>query len=164
MEKLYSPWRQHYVVKSSKKPTAGTSGSCAFCTKLAERKDTENFIIKRYQHSTVFLNLYPYNAGHLMVIPNRHCKDLAQLNPEERNELMEVLNESIAVLNKTIKPDGVNVGINLGKAAGASIVEHLHVHVLPRWEGDTNFLPLLAETKQISVDLKQMYQQLKAGF
>jgi len=161
MDKLYSPWRQRYVVKNSKKTPEDV---CVFCTKLAEHKDAEHFIIKRFKYVTVLLNLFPYNAGHLLIIPNKHCKDLGELNPEERNELMFVVSESIAVLDKTIKPDGVNVGINLGKAAGASIIAHLHVHVLPRWEGDTNYLPLLAETKQISVDLKQIYQQIKAGF
>jgi len=159
MEKLYSPWRQLYVTKKSKK-----AGTCVFCEKLAEQQDAQNFIIRRFKYSTVFLNLFPYNAGHLLIIPTKHCKDLSELNQKERNELMDVATTSIEILNKTIKPDGINLGINIGASAGASIIEHVHVHVLPRWHGDTNYLPLLADTKQVSVDLKQIYQQIKAGF
>lgn len=161
MNKLYSPWRQGYIETNIKKVTPD---SCIFCAEVSSSQDTKNFILKRYQHSLVLLNIYPYNAGHLMVIPLKHYKDLSQLPTIERNELMLVLSESIAVLNKTIKPNGINVGINFGAAAGASVIEHLHIHVLPRWNGDTNFLPLLAETKQISIDLKKIYKQIKKGF
>lgn len=161
MDKLYSPWRQKYVTDESKKIT---HKNCPFCENIAADQDDKNFILKRYKYACVLLNLYPYNAGHLLVLPNKHCKDLQKLSQDELHELMLVISESIAVLNKTIKPDGVNVGFNLGKAAGASITEHLHIHILPRWDGDTNFLPLLAQTKQVSVDLKKIYTQIKLGF
>ncbi len=161
MDKLYSPWRQKYVTASPKK---NKSTQCPFCAHLTTHCDEKNFVIKRYEYTYVVLNLYPYNAGHLLVVPNKHHRDLQSLPDKERNELMHVVSDSITVLNKTIKPDGINVGVNLGKTAGASVTEHLHVHILPRWDGDTNFLPLLAETKQVSVDLKKMYRQIKAGF
>ena len=161
MDKLYSPWRQKYVTGESKKIT---HKNCPFCANIATDQDNRNFILKRYKYVCVLLNLYPYNAGHLLVLPNKHCKDLQKLSQDELNELMLVISESIAALNKTIKPDGVNVGFNLGKAAGASITEHLHIHIVPRWDGDTNFMPLLAQTKQVSIDLKKIYQQIKPGF
>ena len=162
MEKLYSPWRQRYVVANTKEKKNKTI--CPFCTQITASDDEKNFILTRFKHTTVLLNLYPYNAGHLLVLPNKHYKDLQQLSKVERDELMLVMSKSISVLYKTISPDGINVGLNLGKLAGASIVDHLHFHVLPRWDGDTNFLPLLAETKQISIDLNAIYQQIKAGF
>jgi len=99
-----------------------------------------------------------------MIIPNKHVKDLKKLSSAERIELMHALSESIDVLNKILKPDGINIGINLGKAAGAGIPGHLHIHVVPRWEGDTNFMPILAETKHISTDLNKIYKELKKAF
>lgn len=161
MDKIYAPWRQKYIIPDSNKQTSDT---CPFCNAVSNPDDMAHFVLKRYERSTVMLNLYPYNAGHLLVIPNNHYKDLQQLSTDERNELMLTLSKSIAALQKTIKPEGINVGANLGSAAGASITEHLHVHVLPRWAGDTNFMPLLAGTKTVSFDLKEIYQQIKAGF
>lgn len=162
MEKLYAPWRQNYVQDVNKKRK---KAGCVFCDHIKSTDDDEkNFVIKRYQHSIVMLNLYPYNAGHILVLPKKHCKELSELSVTEQAALMHTLTTSIALLKKTLKPDGFNVGISLGKAAGAGIPGHLHIHILPRWEGDTNFLPLLAETKQISVDLVKLYQQLKRAF
>jgi ATP adenylyltransferase len=161
MDKIYAPWRDAYVVKNTQKTGNKT---CAFCKSAQSKEDTKNFVLKRYPNSVVLLNLYPYNAGHLLVIPNKHYKDLQSLTDNDRCELMYVVSESITALNKTLKPDGINVGINLGCAAGASITGHLHIHILPRWNGDTNFLPALAETKQVSVDLKKIYAKIKAGF
>ena len=110
------------------------------------------------------LNLYPYNAGHLLIVSLDHKNRLKELSPEERNELIELTDKSIQILEKTINPAGFNIGLNIGKAGGAGIPSHLHQHVLPRWIGDTNFLPLLAETKQVSVNLKDLYNQLKPHF
>ncbi len=161
MDKIYAPWRDAYIVKNTQQID---SQPCAFCKNVQSKKDTKNFVLKRYPNSLVLLNLYPYNAGHLLVISNKHYKDLQSLTNNERDELMHVVSESITALNKTLKPDGINVGINLGSAAGASITGHLHIHILPRWNGDTNFLPALAETKQVSVDLKKIYAKIKTGF
>jgi len=162
MKKLYAPWREQYVTKAEHKKNKPKG--CLFCNKAKRKNDEKEFIIARYPHCFVMMNLYPYNAGHLMIIPNKHTKDLKKLSSAERVELIHALSESIDILNKTLKPDGINVGINLGKAAGASVPGHLHIHVLPRWKGDTNFMPLLAETKHISTDLKKIYKTLKKAF
>ncbi len=162
MEKLYAPWRSNYVTQPSKETE--NSKKCIFCEKIKSNDDKKNFILARYPHCFIMMNLYPYNAGHLMIIPNKHTKDLKNLSSDERIELMNALSEATDALNKTLKPDGINIGINIGKAAGAGIPNHLHIHVLPRWEGDTNFMPLLAETKHISTDLNKIYDQLKKNY
>jgi len=162
MEKLYAPWRGPYVTKKEHKKTK--TGGCVFCEKVKSKNDTKEYILKRYPFCYIMLNLYPYNAGHVMIIPNKHTKDLNKLSSAARIEIMHALSETIDAINKTLKPDGINVGINLGKAAGAGIPGHLHIHVLPRWEGDTGFMPLLAETKPISTDLNAIYKELKKAF
>ena len=162
MKKLYAPWRAPYVTKPDKEKKS--SKKCIFCEKINSKDDKKDFILARYPHCFIMMNLYPYNAGHLMIVPNKHTKDLKKLSSEERIEIMHALNEAIEALNKTLKPDGINVGINIGKAAGAGIPKHLHIHVVPRWEGDTNFMPITAETKHISADLNKIYAQLKKQF
>jgi len=162
MKKLYAPWRERYITEAEHKKRK-TKG-CLFCKKVKTKSDAKEYILKRYPYCFVVLNAYPYNAGHLMIVPNKHTKDLKKLSSDERIELMHALSTSINILNKTLRPDGINVGINLGKAAGAGIPGHLHIHVLPRWQGDTNFMPLLAETKHISTDLNKIYKELKKAF
>lgn len=158
MKHLYAPWRSAYT--AGKKKDAG----CVLCNKHTEQLDQKNFIIKRYEHCYVMLNLFPYNAGHLLVIPYEHCDALENLPAQTRQEIMEVTAKSTAILKQTLQAEGINIGINLGgPAAGGSIPEHLHVHILPRWSSDTNFLVTLAETKQISVDLPGVYRKLIAA-
>lgn len=165
MKKLYAPWRSKYTTSTARTKNEKTKKSeCAFCTQIKEKKDTKNFIIKRTKNCIVMLNLYPYNAGHLLVLPVSHTASLDKLSENERAELMELVSESSSVVTKALKAEGVNIGLNLGKAAGAGIPSHLHFHVLPRWIGDTNYLPALADTKQISFDLKDIYTKLKKGF
>lgn len=110
------------------------------------------------------LNKYPYNAGHLLILPIKHVASLAELTKEARSELIELQSQSVEILQKTLNNDGANIGINLGKAAGAGIPSHLHIHILPRWQGDTNFMPTIAQTKVISFDLGQYYKKLKKQF
>ena len=165
MNILYAPWRSKYAKSINKtKKEICTENTCVFCQHFSEKNDATNFILKRYKNSIVMLNLYPYNAGHLLVIPKKHKPDLDKLTKEERSELMEVVNTCTKILKKVLQPEGFNIGMNLGKLAGAGIPSHLHIHILPRWLGDTNFLPLLAETKQISFDLKDIYTKLKKEF
>jgi len=165
MKKLFAPWRSDYASDSGEaKKEKTTKTQCLFCSQLKENKDETYFILKRLKHSFVMLNRYPYNAGHLLVLPIKHCANLNDLSKEERAELMELTNHSIEIVNKVLKNDGLNVGLNLGKAAGAGIPSHLHIHILPRWEGDTNFMPTIAQTKVISFDLGQIYGQLKQKF
>ena len=161
MKKLYCPWRSKYIegVKEEK----GKS-ECVFCNKIKSQKLDEHYILYKTKHSVVMLNLYPYNAGHLLIIPVKHCSDISLLSKPSRQDLMEKINECTQILQKSLECQGVNIGINLGKAAGAGIPEHFHIHILPRWEGDTNFMPTLADTKQISCDLNDIYKKLKPEF
>ena len=161
MNKLYCPWRNKYIENRDKKEN---KNQCVFCDKIKTKKIDESYILYKTEHSIVILNLYPYNAGHLLVIPAKHCSDLSVLSKQSKQDVMETISISTEILQKTLSCEGINVGINLGKASGAGIPEHLHVHILPRWDGDTNFLPTLANTKQISFDLNDTYKKLKPAF
>ena len=165
MKHLYSPWRENYSIDTTHAKYENVSADeGVFCNKLRDNNDEKNYIIKRYKHNVILMNLYPYNAGHLLIIPKDHIADLDKMNPEARAELIELISQSTTILTKELEAQGINVGLNLGRAAGAGIPTHLHFHVLPRYTGDTNFLPTLAETKQISFDLNKMYQKLKKAF
>jgi len=165
MRRLYAPWRSEYSGKvAAGKKEGATPDNCPFCTQLQENQDEKNFILKRFDHSFVMLNKYPYNAGHILILPKKHVAKLSDLSKEARIELMELQSASIDILFSTLKNHGLNVGINHGKLGGAGIPSHLHIHVLPRWEGDTNFMTALTETRVISFDLHKTYEQLKAAF
>lgn len=165
MKKMYCPWRSEYTSGTAHtKNENATQGECIFCERIKQNNDTENLIILRDKHNVIFLNKYPYNAGHILIMPNEHIAHLSQLSREARTELMELLAQSETIMKKILGAHGVNMGVNLGKAAGAGIPSHMHFHVLPRWEGDTNFLPTLAETKQISFDLHEIYQKIQTAF
>jgi ATP adenylyltransferase len=137
---------------------------CVFCELPKAADDRKNLIVHRGQHCFVILNKYPYNNGHLMVVPNRHLADFGALDADEGRELFELTRRSIDVLKRGYRPEGFNVGMNLGAAAGAGIREHLHMHVVPRWNGDTNFLPVLADVKAMPQHLEASYAQLSALF
>lgn len=165
MKHLYAPWREDYTEDTAHTKNEGVAKSdCLFCTQLQAQDDKKYFIIKRYPHTFVLLNRFPYNAGHLLLLPTAHAATLDELTPDARAELMELATKSYTIMMDTLDAHGVNMGLNFGKASGAGIPSHLHMHVLPRWYGDTNFLPTLTQTKQISVDLHKMYQRLKAAF
>jgi len=152
MDKLWAPWRIKYIkAKQSKK--------CIFCDSL--RHERNNYVILKTKYSTAILNTFPYNNGHIMVSPRRHVKDLTLLEEIEALDLIRTLNESKKLLDKVLKPDGYNIGINVSRAAGAGIVGHLHVHIVPRWVGDSNFMPVVHDTKIISQSLDELYKQLK---
>lgn len=158
MEKIYSPWREKYIINTS------SNGDCVFCHQHAQNNDEKYFILKRFPKTFVIINLYPYNGGHLMVLPVAHKATLEECTQDERAELMEGVTKSITILQQELNPDGFNIGINIGKAGGGGLPSHVHIHILPRWNGDTNFLPLLCETKQVSVDLVALYKKLKKAF
>jgi len=139
-----------------------SSNKCIFCTKLAEHKDKKNYILYRGKKAFVILNIYPYTNGHLMVVPNRHISDLTGLSTEEMTELGELVKLSIKTIKAVISPEGFNIGLNIGRAAGAGIEEHLHVHIVPRWTGDTNFMPVISDTKTIPESLEETFQKLKS--
>ena len=165
MKKLYAPWRSKYVTEDVHgKKAVADKDHCVFCTQFSEDEDERYLILQRTERCAVMMNLYPYNAGHLLILPLAHHANLSDLSVDERSELMELTNRSIEIVKASIKPDGFNLGMNLGKAAGAGIPSHLHLHVLPRWEGDTNFFPLLADTKAVSCDLREIYKELRSVF
>jgi len=161
MDRLYAPWRSGYVGSADDK---GGKDACIFCSMFAQSKDEEHFILRRFTHTIIMLNKYPYNSGHLMILPKEHLADLEQLAPPVLHELIELTASANAILKKATTCHALNVGLNLGKAAGGSQASHLHMHVLPRWTGDTNFLATLADTKTISLDLPKMYRELKPHF
>lgn len=157
MDVLWAPWRLSYVA-AAKPPTAGDA--CFICQGLAADEDRQNLIALRAPLSVVLLNRYPYNNGHLLVAPRAHKGRLADLDPEELLDVMETLRRMVALLDELIRPDGHNIGLNLGRAAGAGLPGHLHWHIVPRWNGDTNFMPIVADTKVIVQSLDALYELL----
>jgi ATP adenylyltransferase len=161
MKQLFSPWRSVYIKTFSEKKH---SRSCLFCQMQKEKSDAENLIVWRGTFCFVVLNKFPYNSGHLMIVPYRHTSHFAKLSDEEHGEVMKVTGKCIKVLEKTSKPHGFNFGANLGKTAGAGIDKHIHFHLVPRWNGDTNFMPTIAETKIVSEEIRSMWKMLKKEF
>ncbi len=155
MDKLWAPWRVKYVTE-----LIGKTKGCVFCRMLKEKNDKKNLIFVRSALSFGVLNLFPYNNGHVLILPNRHVNDLSKLSEEEIMDLFRLLNYVKGLLQKALKPAGYNIGINLGRAAGAGFPGHLHVHVVPRWKGDVNFMPVVAQTKVISQSLKVLHEKL----
>jgi ATP adenylyltransferase len=151
MEKLWSPWRTEYIDSFKNKEE---KEGCIFCGLANENvDDAGSLVIDKGALTFTVLNLYPYNNGHLMIVPYRHTSEFASLSPEESIECMEKLQFSLKMLEDVYKPEGFNVGLNLGRVSGAGIHEHIHFHIVPRWNGDTNFMPVLGEVKVISQDL-----------
>lgn len=164
MDILYAPWRDKYVCNSKKENNA-LSNACVFCQKFSSQDcDQQNFILKKTKHAFIILNLYPYNGGHILILPRQHAAHLEDLSREIRAELMELMSATIVILKNVLKADGINTGLNLGKASGGSVPEHLHFHVVPRWAGDTGFITTISQTKSISVDLHRIYNDLKPAF
>jgi ATP adenylyltransferase len=158
-QRLWAPWRLEFI--HAPKPEG-----CIFCRFPAEPEanDRRNLIVHRGARSFAVLNRYPYNSGHLMVIPYAHVADLDALAPEELHDLHEELRLAARVLRAVYQPEGLNIGMNLGRVAGAGIADHLHYHLVPRWNGDTNFMPVLADTRVLVEHLDGAWQRLRAGF
>jgi ATP adenylyltransferase len=156
MKYLWAPWRMAYILGKKNR-------ECFFCNYLGKKKSRKSLILAQGEHVFVIMNKYPYNNGHLMVVPKRHCIDLEQLNDHELKELFGLLKISLKVLKSSLRPHGFNIGINIGKVSGAG-ENHLHIHIVPRWAGDTNFMPVIGETKTISEYLEKTYQKLHATF
>jgi ATP adenylyltransferase len=155
MERLWAPWRMAYI-KAADLVKPGPSG-CIFCDKPAEQNDPANLIVHRGKTAFVLMNLFPYNNGHLMIAPYKHTSSLVDLDDETRLEIMSLSCEAQRALEVAFKPEGYNLGMNLGKVAGAGIADHLHLHIVPRWNGDTNFMPVLADTKVLPDSLESSY-------
>ena len=161
MDTLWAPWRMAYIQGIGEK---GKDAGCVFCVKATERDDRNNLILYRGQKCFVIMNRFPYNNGHLMVIPYQHLSDIAMLDRDASNELWDLVCLSRKALIEAFHPDGFNIGINLGRSAGAGIDAHLHAHIVPRWNGDTNFMPVIGEVKVISQALESTYDALYPYF
>ncbi len=156
MDKLWAPWRIKYIETAGKK---SGGKKCLFC-QCAKSKGRD-YVIFKTRYSIAMLNIFPYNNGHVMVSPLRHTRKLSQLKDAEIIDLFKALNKVNKLLDKVLKPDGYNIGINISDVAGAGIPGHLHLHIVPRWKGDTNFMPVLNNTKVISQSLEELYKRLK---
>lgn len=164
VERLWTPWRRAYLEGSDSPPDAGSPG-CFLCAHAADAAhDRDHLVLFRASTVFVLLNLYPYNSGHLMVAPYQHTGDFPHLDPEVAAALTHVTQRAVEALEQEYTPDAFNVGMNLGRAAGAGVPDHLHVHVVPRWNGDTNFMPVVAATKVLPETLQQTYDRLVTHF
>ena len=161
MERLWSPWRAKYIASG----VDAQAGSCTFC-RMAEEKDNDeaNLVVHRGVHNFVALNLYPYITGHLLIIPYQHLGELDSANKETTDEIMDLTKQCQTILRTVYSPAGFNLGMNLGAAAGAGIVDHIHLHLLPRWAGDTNFMTSIAESRVIPESLETTYSKIRDKF
>lgn len=157
MKKLWSPWRSQYIDSFQNEDKT----KCIFCSILESNNDIENLILARSMNFSLIMNKYPYNSGHLMVITNKHLADLSELSESQKSEFLTHIEKAQKILKYTLKPDGYNIGLNIGRSAGAGVENHLHFHIVPRWNGDTNFMPVIAEVKVISDEINKQYTKLK---
>ncbi|WP_297092169.1 HIT domain-containing protein [Thermococcus sp.] len=156
MKIMWAPWRIEYI-RSPK------HDGCIFCDFPKENRDRERLILYRGEHCFIIMNNYPYNPGHVMIVPYRHVGKWEDLTDQELLEMMQLSQLVIKALRRTMNPHGFNMGVNLGRVAGAGIDDHVHLHIVPRWNGDTNFMPVIADTKVIPESLEEAYDELKAA-
>lgn len=157
MDSLWAPWRIKYIEMEKPK-------GCILCDKPKEDRDAENYILYRGKLNFVIMNAFPYNPGHLMIVPYRHLSTPEELTAAERHDHYDVITLSLKVLRETFHPGGFNTGMNIGRVAGAGIEDHIHTHIVPRWSGDTNFIPVIGNTKVINEAMAETYKKLKIGF
>ena len=157
MEHIWAPWRIEYI--KMEKPAG-----CILCDKPGQNRDAENYILYRGNKNFVIMNSYPYNPGHIMVAPYRHVASLDELTDSELHEHFEIVRRSTKILREVFNPGGFNIGINLGKVAGTGIDEHVHTHIVPRWQGDTNFMPVISGARVVPEALAETYRKLKSKF
>jgi ATP adenylyltransferase len=154
---LWAPWRADFILGPKEK-------GCIFCNRIKRKTDREDYILYRGKKVFVILNRYPYNSGHLMVVPNRHVGSLNRMTDDEFQEFFEVTRTAIEVIKEVFHPQSFNIGMNLGRGSGAGVPGHLHMHIVPRWSEDTNFMPVIGKTRVVSFDLGMIYKMLKKGF
>ena len=157
MERIFAPWRIRYI-------EAPKYEGCIFCDFPKENRDEERLIVYRGEKCFIILNNYPYNPGHVMVAPYRHFKEIEDISDDEAMELIELTKKAVKVIKKVMKPDGFNIGANMGKTAGAGIDDHFHSHIVPRWQGDTNYVPVLGDTRVVPQALAETYKSLAGKF
>ena len=158
MDHLWSPWRYKYIASADK------TDECVFCRINREQKDAENFVVHRASLNFIVLNLFPYTSGHLMIVPYEHKASLVEFDTATTTEMLELAKRSQLALEAEYHPDGFNIGMNLGRSAGAGVADHLHLHVVPRWSGDANFVSIVGETRVLPEDLAATYLKLTKHF
>ena len=159
MERLWAPWRMQFIEE-----LRDTGGGCVFCEIPSHGDDRARLVLHRGESCYVLMNRFPYNNGHLLILPYRHVGSLSALDDREQTEMMKLCTSSVEVLGSALNAEGFNCGFNLGKSAGAGIVDHIHMHVVPRWCGDANFLPIIGDTRSMPEYLEQTYDRLRPGF
>jgi len=164
MERLWAGWRVSYIAGIESETTRPRPDGCLFCGLLAMTDDAEALILERSEHSFALMNAYPYTSGHVMVAPTRHVASITDLDAAEAAALMHGTQRATATVEAVYEPEGINVGVNIGRAAGAGVPGHVHVHVLPRWNGDTNFMTAVAETRVLPESLGHSYAKLRAAW
>ncbi|MHB8571827.1 MAG: HIT family protein [Candidatus Dormibacteria bacterium] len=155
MDRLFATWRMEYIERARQ-----PAGGCLFCEKVRQDDDRANLVLQRGQHAFVMMNLYPYNGGHLMVAPYDHTGSVEEVRPDSMADMMTLAQRWLRILRRVMEPDGFNLGINQGRVAGAGVVDHVHLHVVPRWNGDNNFMPVTAETRVVNEALERTYAKL----
>ncbi|MCX6828629.1 MAG: HIT domain-containing protein [candidate division Zixibacteria bacterium] len=154
---IWAPWRSEYILGPKEK-------GCIFCNRIKRKSDVKDLIVHRGKKVFVILNRFPYNSGHVMVVPYRHIGSLNHLTGDEAREFFELTRQTVEVIKKTLHPHSFNLGMNLGKGSGAGVPSHLHMHIVPRWSEDTSFMPVIGKTRVVSFDLGMIYRMLKEGF
>ncbi|UCG61762.1 MAG: HIT domain-containing protein [Candidatus Zixiibacteriota bacterium] len=154
---LWAPWRAKFILAEKEK-------GCIFCKRLKMKDSVKNLIVYRGEKTFVILNKFPYNSGHALIVPNRHVGQIEKLNNEEAREFFELTQKTVRAIKRVLKPSSMNLGMNLGRVSGAGIPNHVHMHVVPRWHGDTNFMPVIGRTNIVSVPLEPVYKALKKEF
>ena len=154
---MWAPWRAAFILGEREK-------GCIFCNRFKMEDSPESLILYRGQKNFVILNKFPYNTGHTLIVPNRHVSQLEKLKPDEAAEFYELTTRTVVAIKKALKPHALNIGMNLGRMSGAGIPGHLHMHVVPRWNGDTNFLPVVGQTSVVSIPLEPVYEMLRKEF
>lgn len=157
MEQIWAPWRMKYILMDKSK-------GCFLCENSKQDNDAVSYILYRGSKNFVIMNLYPYNPGHLMIAPCRHVASLEEMTKEELHEHSEIVSRSIKVLRQAFNPQGFNIGVNIGKVAGVGLEGHVHTHIVPRWQGDTNFMPVISDTMVVSEALGETYKKLEGKF
>jgi len=160
MKQLWAPWRMEYI----RDAINNDDKTCFLCKAYSERTNPESLVVAGFKHTFVVMNKFPYNNGHLMIVPIKHVGSIQELESETRLEMMNIIAIATEILKEKMNAEGFNIGINLGKVAGAGIPDHIHIHIVPRWNGDTNYMPVFSDTKVISQGLKETYEIIKQGF
>jgi len=154
---IWAPWRSAFILDKKEK-------GCIFCNRQKKKDSLKNLIIYRGKDNFIILNKYPYNTGHTLVVPYRHVGLLEKLTEEESSEFFELVRKTVVVIKKALKPNAMNLGMNLGRSAGAGVPGHIHMHIVPRWQGDTNFMPVIGKTSVVSIPLEPVYEALRKEF